>query len=121
MAILDLSKLHMYQFSYDVLKPRYGDTIRLVYTDTDSFVIYTETEDIYEDLKELKAYMDLSDYPKEHTNYDSSNKKKLGFFKDEVSGKIITEFIGLQPKMYAFQLDDGNEEKKRQRVSRKRL
>jgi len=119
MAILDLSKLHMYQFFYDVLKPKYGDKIRLVYTDTDSFVIHTETEDIFNDLKELKDYMDFSDYSKEHKNYDNSNKKKLGYFKDEVNGKIITEFIGLQPKMYAFQLDDGKEEKKAKGIPKK--
>ncbi len=118
MAILDLSKLHMYKLFYDVLKPRFGDKIRLVYTDTDSFVIYTETEDIYEDLKELKEYMDFRDYPKEDQNYDSSNKKKLGYFKDEVNGKIITGFIGLAPKMYAFKLYDGQEEKKAKGVSK---
>ena len=41
-AILELSKLHMYKFFYDVLKPKYGDNIELGYTDTDSFVIYVE-------------------------------------------------------------------------------
>jgi hypothetical protein len=25
MAILDLSKLHMYRFHYDYIKPKYGD------------------------------------------------------------------------------------------------
>ena len=121
MAMLDLSKLHMYKFFYDVLKPKFGDQIRLVYTDTDSFVIHTETDDICNDLKELKDYMDLSDYPKEHKPYDSTNKKKLGYFKDEVNGKIITEFIGLQAKMYAFKLDDGKESKKQREYRNKRL
>ena len=53
----------MYKFFYDVLKPKYGDNIELGYTDTDSFVIYVKTDDIYKDLKELKEYMDCSDYP----------------------------------------------------------
>ena len=39
MAILDLSKVHMYYFYYDVLKARYKDDVRLIYTDTDSYVI----------------------------------------------------------------------------------
>ena len=47
MGILDLSKQHMYRFYYDVMKPKYGDNIRMVYTDTDSFVFHTKTDDIY--------------------------------------------------------------------------
>ena len=35
MTILDLSKVHMYSFYYDVLKARYKDDIRLFYTDTE--------------------------------------------------------------------------------------
>ena len=31
MSILDLSKVHMYSFYYDVLKTRYKDDIRLIY------------------------------------------------------------------------------------------
>ena len=38
-AILSLSKHHMYNFSYNVLKEKYGDDINYLYTDTDSFNI----------------------------------------------------------------------------------
>ena len=53
--------------------------------------------------------MDFSDYPKHYDNLDISNKKVLGKFKDEVNGKIIKEYIGLKPKMYAMDIqhDDG--------------
>ena len=37
----------MYRFYYGVMKPKYGDSIRMVYTDTDSFVFHTKTDDIY--------------------------------------------------------------------------
>ena len=37
--------------------------IKLVYTDTDSYVIKVETDDLYEDFKEINEYMDFSDYP----------------------------------------------------------
>ena len=50
MCILDLSKQHMYSFYYDILKKKYQDNVRLIYTDTNSFVIHTKTEDIYDDL-----------------------------------------------------------------------
>ena len=36
----------------------------MVYTDTDSYVLYVETEDLYDDFKELNEYMDFSDYDK---------------------------------------------------------
>ena len=68
----------MYSFYYDVLKPNYDDKIKLVYTDTDSYVIKVETDDLYEDFEEIHAYMGFSDYPAEHPNHDKSNNKVLG-------------------------------------------
>ena len=49
-AILDISKTLMYEFWYDYIKLKYGDKARLCYTDTDSLIIYVETEDFYEDI-----------------------------------------------------------------------
>ena len=46
-AILDLSKLIMYEFHYDYMIPKYGECIKLCYIDTDSFVYDIETEDFY--------------------------------------------------------------------------
>ena len=40
------------------------------------------------------------------------NKKVPGLFKDELGGKIITEFVALIPKAYSYLDDDGNEHKK---------
>ena len=113
MSILDLSKLHMYSFYYDVLKEKYNENVRLVYTDTDSFVIHTKTKDVYDDFNEIKDQMDFSGYDKSHKCYDPTNKKVLGKFKDECDGKIITNFIGLKPKSYAFKVyNEIKEEKK---------
>ena len=103
MSILDLSKQHMYSFYYDVLKPKYNDNIKLLYTDTDSFVIHTKTEDIYEDFKEIGKHMDFSGFPKDHKCYDTTNKKVLGKFKDETDGKIITHFFRFKTKKLCFQ------------------
>ena len=50
MSILDISKMHMYEFWYDYIKPKYGDKVKLLYMDTDSFVIYNITENFYEDI-----------------------------------------------------------------------
>ena len=44
-AVLHLSKTLMFVFWYDYLKPMYGDKIRLCYTDTDSFIMHSKTDD----------------------------------------------------------------------------
>ena len=46
-CILETSKLHMYKFWYDYLKNKCNDKVELIYTDTDSFMIEVETNDIY--------------------------------------------------------------------------
>ena len=43
-SILELSKLHMYQYYYDVMKKKYDDKIKLLYTDTDSFISILKQE-----------------------------------------------------------------------------
>ena len=107
-CILETSKLHMYQFWYDHLKNKYNNNVELIYTDTDSFIIQVETDDIYKDMLENKNLYDFSEYPINHPNYDITNKKVLGKFKDEMKSLIITEFIGLKPKMYSFNYIDDN-------------
>ena len=39
------------------------------------------------------------------------NKKVYGFFKDELGGKIMKEFVALRAKTYAYLTDDDGEEK----------
>ena len=49
-AILDISKILMYEFYYDYLESKYKDKVKLCYMDTDSFVLHIKTEDFYEDI-----------------------------------------------------------------------
>ena len=106
----------MQKFFYDTLKPFYGDRVRLAYTDTDSFILEIETDDVYDDFlkPELKEHMDFSDYPETHKCFNNSNKKVLGKFKDEENGKIIKEAICLKPKMYAIKTGDGIHKKQKE-------
>ena len=101
-AILDLSKISMYEFWYDVVQPRYGPKAKLVYMDTDSFIIEIETPDIVQDFGEMKQHFDFSDYPPDHPLYDTSHKKALGYMKDECNGKQIEEVVALSSKMYSY-------------------
>ena len=113
MSILDLSKQHMYSFYYDIMKPKYKNNIRMLYTDTDSFVFHIKTEDVYDDFNDIKDYMDFSGYDPKHKCYDKTNKKVLGKFKDEADGKIITNFIALKPKSYCFKIHNEEKEEKK--------
>ena len=51
-SILKLSKILMYKFWYDYVKPKYVAKSKLCYVDTDSFIVYIETDDIYKDIGE---------------------------------------------------------------------
>ena len=50
MSTLDISKTLMHEFWYDYMKPKYGDNMKLRYTDVDSFIIVIKTKDFYEDI-----------------------------------------------------------------------
>ena len=39
-------------------------------------------------------------------------KKVIGLIKDELRGKIMTEFGALRPETYSYIMDDGNSNKK---------
>ena len=50
LSILDLSKTIMYEFWYDYVKSKYGEKAKLCYVDTDSFIAYIKTHNIYKDI-----------------------------------------------------------------------
>ena len=50
LSILDISKILIYEFWYDYMKPKYGHRVKLCYMDTDSFVMNIETNDFYKDI-----------------------------------------------------------------------
>ena len=107
-CILETSKLHMYKFWYDYLKVKYGDNVNLLYTDTDSFILEMFTDDIHEDMKNDNHLFDFSEYDKDHKCYDIKNKKVYGIFKDELYGKMMTEFSCLKPKMNSYEYIENN-------------
>lgn len=108
MAVLDLSKILMYDFYYNFMKPRYGANVEMMYTDTDSLILDIKTDCFYTDMIEsIDEWYDTSDFAENNPyKIPRKNKKKPGYFKDELNGKIMTEFAGLRSKMYAFKFDD---------------
>ena len=83
-SILDISKTLMYEFWYDYLKSKYGDRVKLCYTDTDSFIIHIKTKDFFEDISnDVEKWFDTSKFDKDDKRPLSigGNKKCLIFLK----------------------------------------
>ena len=113
LSILDISKILMYQFWYDYMKPKYGNRIKLCYMDTDSFVMNIKTNDFYKDIaNDVEKRFDTSNCEVNRPLPIGKNKKVIGLIKDELGGKINTEFVTLRPKTYSHSTDDGKEDKK---------
>ena len=103
MCILDLSKTLMYDFHYNYILKKYNpESIKLLFTDTDSLCYHLKTEDAYKDFFKDKELFDNSDYDPNSQFYFKENKKVIGKMKDECGGIPIIEFCGLRSKMYSY-------------------
>ena len=114
-AVLDLSKVLMYDFYYNYLKSRYGAKCNLLMTDTDSFLyeIRDTKSDLYMDMRDYIYLFDTSDYPPDHFLHSDGNKKVLGKFKDETNGTTIERFCGLRSKLYVYKVVNNEREVKK--------
>ena len=104
-AILYLSKTLMYEFHYDYMRPKYDSKVKLCYMDTDSFVYAIDNEDFYRDIaKDVKNRFDTSEYSKDDNRPlpIRENKKVIGLMKDQLGGNIMTKFVALRAKIYAY-------------------
>ena len=113
LSMLDISKTLTYKFWYDYIKPKFGDNVKLCYTDTDSFIMYIKTGDFYEDITDhVEKTLDTSNYEVNRPLPTGENKMVIGLMKDELGGRIMTEIGELRPKTYAYLTDDDSEVKK---------
>ena len=95
-TVLDLSKWLMYDFHYNFIKTNFS--AKLLFTDTD-ITYEIKSENVYKKFYKWKDLFDFSNYSKDSTFYDDTNKKVIGKMKDEYGGAIIDQFIGLIGKM----------------------
>ena len=112
-AILELSKLHMYETYYDTLQPYFGqENLQLHYIDTDGMILSMKTKDIIKDLKNLENIFDFSNLDENHELFSDKNKKVIGKFKLETPLNIcIDEFVCLRSRAYSFKCKNNDENK----------
>lgn len=107
MCVLDISKLTMYKFFYEYLRPKYGENCTLAYMDTDSFILSVQTRDFYKDMRENSELFDTSGYSFPNVyNIELKNMKRLDIFSDEFNGKLAVDFAGMRAKCYAIRSID---------------
>ena len=111
-TIVDLSKIVMYEFHYDYMEQKYPKRLTLCYMDTDSLIYDIETDDFYKNIAEdIANRFDTSGYNPNQPLPVGLNKKVIGLMKDELGEEIMTEFVTLRPKMYAYKTGESESKK----------
>ena len=112
-SILDISKILMYEFWYDYIKPKYQ--AKLCYMDTDSFLFILKPKIFMKTLlmmlKNGLTHLTITKNDKRPLPI-GKNKKVIGLFKGELGGRIIKEFVALRAKTYTYLMDNKSEHKK---------
>ena len=106
-SVLEMSKWRMFKFVYEYLKPKWGNRVEVIQTDTDGLMLHIKTEDFYEDVKpDITKWFDTSNFSEDNKfAIEPKNKMKLGCFKIETGENIVTIFIGLRAKMYCYTIE----------------
>lgn len=110
-TVLELSKLRMYELYYRYFKKIYKENCELIYTDTDSLFLNIKCDNVYDDIKhEFADIIDFFNFSKNDKKDCENNNGKLGYLKSETISPIKS-FIGLEPKMYIYVLEDNTTKK----------
>ena len=87
---------------------------------TDSFIIYIKTKDVYEDIaNNVKKRFDLSNFEINRSLPNGNKKNVIGLIKDELRETTMTAFTGLTPKTYSYLIDDDREDQKAEGTEKK--
>ena len=108
--------LNRYTF-YALLKDAFGERVRMLYTDTDSFFLHFFVEDLAKEINSrphLRDAFDFSEISHGHLfNLGRGNGDlhavEVGYFKDGTNGNPTVKFVGLRPTMYSFTVCDASE------------
>ena len=80
LSILELSKIVVYEFWCDYVKPKYCQKAKLCYMDKNSFIVHVKTDDIYKDIAE-------------------DVEKVIELMQDKLGKKMIKFFVGFSAKL----------------------
>ena len=99
LSILEISKTLMHEFCIVIL----NQSINKMKNFVTWIIIHIKIEDIYKDItNDVEKRFDTSNYEVNRPLPTEKNKKIIGLMKDELGGKIMTEFVALRPKIYSY-------------------
>ena len=94
----------MYEFYYEYIKPKYGNEVKLCYTDTDSFIMQIFTNDFYADISsDVNRWFDTSCYSKESNKplEVDVNEKVPGMMEDETGDDEMIKSVNVRAKLFS--------------------
>ena len=97
MSILELSKVLIFEFRWNCVKPKYREKIKLCFMDTCSFTVYIKIDYIYKDIN-LETRFGTSNYELKMSLPKAKNNKSYWLDKGRIRWKMMTEFIGLRAR-----------------------
>ena len=90
----------MYDFHYNLIIKNFE--AESFFADTDRLTQEIKSENVYEEFLKWKDLFDFCNYSKDSKFFNETNKKVIRKMKDEFSGIIVDEFVGLKSKMYSI-------------------
>jgi hypothetical protein len=124
-AVLDVSKLRMYQLQYEELeayRSEFNCELNIVAGDTDSFFIECHGVSLASQLlpaMKRDELLDTSNFPSTHPLCSMEHASDIGLIKDESCGiTAYKEWIFIRPKCYSLLSYDGDNVKKAKGISR---
>ena len=100
-----------------LLKDKFGERVRMLYTDTDSFFLHFFVEDLATEINPRPHLRDAFDFSEISPGHLSNlglvgaglHAVQVAYFKDETMGDPIVDFVGLRLKMYSFTFCEASE------------
>ena len=93
--------------------PKDSENLKLCYMDTDSLLYHIKNHDFYPDIaRDVKERFDMSGFTDSIPLPMGYNRKVTRLMKDELGGNIMTGFVALRQKSYAYTKLDNKEDKR---------